>query len=81
MSDHPVRQLFDAGVMITLNSDDPAMFQTTLAREYQLAHDHFGFTDEQLLEVARNSFEASFLPAEKKLRYLERVDHAGYPLR
>jgi aminodeoxyfutalosine deaminase len=76
LTDHPVRQLFDAGVMITLNSDDPAMFQTTLAREYQVAQDHFGFTDEQLIEVARNSFEASFLPADKKLRYLERIDHA-----
>jgi aminodeoxyfutalosine deaminase len=74
VSDHPVRKMFDAGVMVTLNSDDPAMFQTTLAREYQLAHDEFGFTEEQLRELARNSFEASFLLPEQKLRYLEMVD-------
>jgi len=52
--------------MITLNSDDPAMFATTLAREYQIAQQTFAFTDEHLRELARNSFEASFLPAEKK---------------
>jgi adenosine deaminase/aminodeoxyfutalosine deaminase len=74
LTDHPVRRLFDAGVMITLNSDDPAMFQTTISREYQIAQENFDFTDEQLLEVARNSFEASFLPAENKLRFLDIVD-------
>jgi aminodeoxyfutalosine deaminase len=74
IEDHPVRKMFDAGVMITLNSDDPAMFGTSLAREYQLAQDAFGFTDDQLREIARNSFEASFLGAEKKLAFLARAD-------
>jgi adenosine deaminase/aminodeoxyfutalosine deaminase len=71
---HPVKTYFDAGVMVTLNSDDPAMFETSLEREYELAQKEFGFTDEQLREIARNSFEASFLPAEKKLRFLDMVD-------
>jgi len=71
---HPVRRMFDAGLMITLNSDDPAMFQTSLAREYQLAHEAFGFTEDQLRELARNSFEASWLPPEKKLEMLAKVD-------
>jgi len=71
---HPVKTYFDAGVMVTLNSDDPAMFETSLEREYQLAQKEFGFTDEQLREVVRNSFEASFLPAEKKVRFLDMVD-------
>jgi adenosine deaminase/aminodeoxyfutalosine deaminase len=74
LTDHPVKTFFDKGLMITLNSDDPAMFVTTLAREYQLAQDHFGFTDEHLRELARNSFEASFLPAEKKLEFLNLLD-------
>lgn len=73
---HPVRRMFDAGVMVTLNSDDPAMFQTTLAREYQLAHEEFGFTGDELRELARNSFEASFLPAEEKLKFLDLCDRA-----
>ncbi len=71
---HPVRQYFDQGVMITLNTDDPAMFRTSLAREYQLAQQLFGFTDEHVRELARNSFEASFLPAEKKLKFLNLFD-------
>jgi adenosine deaminase/aminodeoxyfutalosine deaminase len=60
--------------MITLNSDDPAMFETTLAGEYQLAQDAFSFTNEHLRELARNSFEASFLPADKKLQFLNLFD-------
>jgi aminodeoxyfutalosine deaminase len=74
LAEHPVRDYFDHGVMITLNSDDPAMFGTSLLNEYQLAQDSFGFTDEHLREIARNSFEASFLPAEKKLQFLNLLD-------
>jgi adenosine deaminase/aminodeoxyfutalosine deaminase len=74
--EHPVRRMFDAGLMITLNSDDPAMFQTTIAREYQIAHEVFGFTEDQLREVARNSFEASFLPPQRKVELLDLCDRA-----
>jgi len=74
LHDHPVRKYFDAGLMLTLNTDDPAMFQTSLTREYELAQTEFGFTDEHLRELARNSFEASFLPAEKKVKFLDLVD-------
>ncbi len=74
IQDHPVRNYFDHGLMITLNTDDPALFGTTLSHEYQLAQESFGFTDEHLRELARNSFEASFLPAEKKLEFLNLFD-------
>ncbi len=77
LAEHPVRNYFDQGVMVTLNTDDPAMFATSLSREYQLAQDTFGFTDEHLRELARNSFEASFLPAEKKLQFLDIFDAAA----
>ena len=60
--------------MVTLNTDDPAMFQTSLNREYQIAQDQFGFTDEHLREITRNSFEASFLSPEKKLGFLNLFD-------
>jgi adenosine deaminase/aminodeoxyfutalosine deaminase len=72
--EHPVKKMFDGGLMITLNTDDPAMFQTSLIREYELAAELFGFSDEHLRELARNSFEASFLPAEKKVAFLKRID-------
>jgi adenosine deaminase/aminodeoxyfutalosine deaminase len=71
---HPLKQYFEGGLLVTLNTDDPAMFQTSLCREYELAEQELGFSREHLRELARNSFEASFLPAEKKLRYLKQVD-------
>jgi len=77
VAEHPTKNYFDHGVMITLNTDDPALFGTTLSREYQLAQETFGFTDEHLRELARNSFEASFLPAEKKLELLSLFDAAA----
>jgi aminodeoxyfutalosine deaminase len=74
LAEHPVRNYFEQGIMITLNSDDPAMFGTSLTQEYQVAQAKFGFTDEHLRELARNSFEASFLPAEKKVNFLNMFD-------
>ena len=71
---HPLKKFFDEGLMVTLNTDDPAMFQTSLCKEYELAVEEFGFSQDQLREMARNSFEASFLPVEKKLRFLQQVD-------
>ncbi len=74
VAEHPVKNYFDQGLMVTLNTDDPALFGTTLSREYQLAQDTFGFSDDHLRELARNSFEASFLPAEKKVELLSLFD-------
>jgi adenosine deaminase len=66
-----LRRYFDAGALVTLNTDDPEMFQTTLVREYQLAQDAFGFTDEELRQLAANSFRASWLPEERKRELLK----------
>jgi aminodeoxyfutalosine deaminase len=74
LREHPVRKMFDEGLMVTISSDDPAMFGTTVAREYALLQSEFGFTDDELRELARNSFEASFAGAERKLELLDRVD-------
>jgi len=77
LAQHPVRRYFDQGLMLTLNSDDPAMFRTSLVEEYALVQEAFGFPDEHLRELARNSFEASFLPAEKKVKFLNLLDAAA----
>ena len=77
LADHPVRRYFDEGLMLTINSDDPAMFRSSLADEYALLQANFAFSDDHLRELARNSFEASFLPPEKKIEYLNLFDSAA----
>jgi aminodeoxyfutalosine deaminase len=76
LADHPVRRYFDSGLMITLNSDDPTMFESDLEHEYALAQDEFNFTEEHLRELAANSIEASFLPPERKVALLHRIERA-----
>jgi adenosine deaminase len=65
---HPIRRLFDAGVLCTLNSDDPPMFSTDLNREYRTLAEQ-GFTWEELWRLNRNTLEASFLPEAEKASY------------
>ncbi len=60
IGDHPVRRLYDAGVEIVLNTDDPAMFGCTLVGEYRLAATQFGFTEPELRGIAENGFRYAF---------------------
>jgi len=60
VEDHPVRRLFDAGVPIILNSDDPAMFRCSLTGEFELAARQFGFTESELRAIAANGFRYAF---------------------
>jgi adenosine deaminase/aminodeoxyfutalosine deaminase len=60
MEEHPLRRLFDAGVPIVLNSDDPAMFRCSLTGEYKIAARHFGFTRAELEGLAANGFRYAF---------------------
>jgi adenosine deaminase/aminodeoxyfutalosine deaminase len=60
LKDHPVRRLYDAGVPIVLNTDDPALFACTLLGEYELARKEFGFTEKEVAGLIRNSFLYSF---------------------
>lgn len=57
---HPVRRLYDTGVPITLNTDDPAMFNTTLSGEYALAARQFAFSEAELRHIADNGFRYGF---------------------
>ena len=66
LAEHPVRQLFDAGVPLTISSDDPALFHTDLVKEYLLLSTHFGFTREELTQICLNGVRAAFLPEEDK---------------
>jgi adenosine deaminase/aminodeoxyfutalosine deaminase len=71
---HPLRQYFDRGLLVTLNSDDPAFFGSDLAHEFLLAHTEQGFTREELGRLAANSIRASFLPEAEKMTWLARID-------
>lgn len=66
LEDHPIRRLFDAGVPITLNTDDPAMFGCSLTGEYGLAARTFGFNEEELVRIAENGFRYGFRSGERR---------------
>jgi aminodeoxyfutalosine deaminase len=71
---HPLRKYFDAGLLVTLNSDDPAFFGSDLANEYLLAHTAQAFTREELRQLATNSILASFLPKAEKAHWVSQID-------
>ncbi len=71
---HPLRRYFDAGLLVTLNSDDPAFFGSDVANEYLLAHTMQGFTRPELRQLAANSIRASFLPKSAKTAWLSQID-------
>jgi aminodeoxyfutalosine deaminase len=71
---HPLRSYFDAGLLVTLNSDDPAFFGSDLANEFLLAHTEQGFSTAELRRLASNSIRASFLPESDQIALIARVD-------
>jgi len=71
---HPLRRYFDRGLLVTLNSDDPAFFASDLANEFLLAHTQQGFTRDELRQLAVNSFRASFLPESEKAAWLAQIN-------
>ena len=70
---HPLRHYFDAGLLVTLNSDDPAFFGSDIANEYLLAHTEQGFSRDELRQLAANSVHASFLPESTQRSWLSKI--------
>jgi len=74
MKDHPLLKMIDRGLMVTINSDDPAYFGGYVNENYQAVVDALGLNDEMLFDLARNSFEASFLSEQEKAELLVKLD-------
>ena len=74
LKDHPIPSMLAKGLHVTLNSDDPSYFGGYVNDNYiQLAR-AVGLTREQVIQIAKNSFEGSFLPEDKKAQYLAEID-------
>ena len=71
---HPLRQYFERGLNVVLNTDNRLMSDTTLTDEYVAAATHLGFGFSELCEMARNGFAAAFLPWADRLRLLAEVE-------
>ncbi len=74
MEDHNLKRLLDAGLCVTVNSDDPAYFGGYILENYLAAHKALGLTRADLTTLARNSITASFLPQEAKREWLSRIE-------
>ncbi|MFD9126024.1 adenosine deaminase [Kitasatospora sp. NPDC059571] len=74
LADHPLRRMLDAGLLATVNSDDPAYFGGYVDENLTGTAAALGLTDDQVRTLARNSFEAAFLDDATRARYLAEVD-------
>jgi adenosine deaminase len=70
MSRHPLRAMLDAGLMATVNSDDPAYFGGYVLDNYLVVRDALDISQDDIVTLARNSIVASFLKADEKARWL-----------
>lgn len=77
MAQSPVRRMLDAGLKVTINSDDPAYFGGYVNDNYRAVADALQLGDAQLVELARSSFEGAFLPPDAKARHLAAVEEAA----
>lgn len=74
VEDHPVRRFFDDGILVTINTDDPVFFKTTLLQEYWLLYHELEFSLHEIKEIIHNSFNATFMQKTKKHEYVQRVN-------
>jgi adenosine deaminase len=78
LAEHPLPVLVEAGVPVTINSDDPPMFDTTLNQEYEVARELLGLDDAGVADLARTAVRASFADEPVKDAILAEIDaYAG----
>ncbi len=66
IEEHPLKKLFDLGVRVTINSDDPEVLETNVNDEYRIAHEILGMSMEGIARCNRFAYEASFIPDKEK---------------
>jgi adenosine deaminase len=66
LREHPIRRYFSAGMIVTVNTDDPKMFQTRLAEEYRLLEQECGFSKSDIRELILSAIRAAWLPEDRK---------------
>lgn len=71
---HPLREMLKRGLLVTINSDDPAYFGGYVADNYLAISKALDLSTEEIIQLAKNSFEASFLKAEEKRQLIRTVD-------
>lgn len=76
IEDHPVREFFDQGLLVTIGTDDPVFFKVTLLDEFWALHKKAGFTLDQIKVLLENSFKASFLSDAQKKKAIKELDAA-----
>lgn len=74
VADHPLPEMMEKGLLVSVNSDDPAYFGGYVGENYWVLADDLGFGEQRLAMLAANSIESSFLPAEDKARLLAEVE-------
>ncbi|MDH6121549.1 aminodeoxyfutalosine deaminase [Kitasatospora sp. GAS204A] len=74
IEEHPIKRFVDAGLLVTVNSDDPPMFGTDLNTEYRVAAELLGLDEAGVAALAKNSVEASFLDQAGKTRIAGEID-------
>ena len=74
---NPVKEMLQKGLMVTINSDDPAYFGSYVLENYMTLVEECGVTLEEVLQLCRNSFDASFMPPQDKELYKQRLDHCA----
>lgn len=77
LKESPVKAQLELGLMVTVNSDDPAYFGGYIGRNYEQAAAALGLSDAQIVQLARNSFAGSFLPEAEKRRFMAEVEAAA----
>lgn len=73
LASHPLPRLREAGIRMSLGSDDPPFFRTTLAREYQLVQQAFHYSAEEMLAFTRIAIESAFVDAKTKSKLLAKL--------